>query len=95
MTRDLSAFTRLTLLISDLRGNSLSDLSDTKKCDLAHHAAKLETEFAGTPHDQIARRVGHQSRELLSRISGGAAAAEAEEARAELLASCKSLKDLI
>jgi hypothetical protein len=94
MTRDLSAFTRLTLLISELKGSSLNDLSDTKKCDLAHHAAKLEAEFGGTPHGQIARQVGHQSRELLSRIRGGAPA-EAEESRAELLASCKSLKDLL
>jgi hypothetical protein len=94
MTRDLSPFTRLTLLISELRGRKLEDLTDVKKCDLAHHAAKLRDEFSGTPHQGAADEVEQQAGALLSRIRGGEAS-QAEEGRRALLLSCRRLKDLL
>ena len=53
MSRDLSPFTRLTLLISELKGNKLEDLADIKNCDLSHHATKLQQEFDNTPHKEL------------------------------------------
>lgn len=94
MTRDLSPFTRLTLLISELRGRKLEDLTDVKKCDLAHHVAKLRAELSGTPHQGAADEVEQQAGALLSRIGGGEPSA-AEAGRQELLSSCKRLKDLL
>lgn len=94
MARDLSPFTRLTLLISELRGRKLEDLTDVKKCDLAHHAAKLKAELSGTQHQAEADEVEQLAVALLSRIRGGAPS-EAEEGRQELLLSCRRLKDLL
>lgn len=94
MARDLSPFTRLTLLISELRGRKLEDLTDVKKCDLAHHAAKLRGEFSGTPQQGAADEVEQLAGVLLSRIRGGEPS-HAEEGRQELLSSCKRLKDLL
>jgi hypothetical protein len=94
MARDLSPFTRLTLLISEVRGRKLEELTDVKRCDLAHHAAKLRAEFAGTPQQRAADEVERLAGVLLSRIRGGEPS-EAEEGRRELLSSCKSLKDMI
>lgn len=93
MARDLSPFTRLTVLISELRGRKLEDLTDVKKCDLAHHAAKLSGEFSGTPQQEAADEVERRAGVLLSRIRGGESAAE--EGRQELISSCKRLKDLL
>lgn len=94
MSRDLSPFTRLTLLISELRGSKLEDLTDVKKCDLAHHAGKLKGEFSGTPHQGAADQVEQQARDLLSYVQGGETG-RAEAGRQELLSSCKRLKDLL
>ena len=94
MTRDLSPFTRLTLLVSELRGHKLEDLTDVKKCDLAHHAAKLRAELSGTPHQEAADEVEQQAVALLSRIRGGEPSG-AEEGRQELISSCRRLKDLL
>jgi hypothetical protein len=94
MARDLSPFTRLTLLISELKGRRLEELTDVKKCDLAHHAAKLRAEFAGTPHQVAANEVEQLAGALLSRIRSGEPAV-AEEGRQELISSCKRLKDLL
>jgi len=94
MTRDLSPFTRLTLLISELGGRKLEELIDVKKCDLAHHAAKLRAEFTGTPQRGAADEVERLAGVLLARIRGGEPS-EAEEGRQELLSSCRSLKDLL
>lgn len=94
MARDLSPFTRLTLLVSELRGRKLEELTDVKKCDLAHHAAKLRAELSGTPHQGVADEVERLAGVLLSRIRGGESS-EAEAGRQELLSSCRSLKDLL
>lgn len=94
MARDLSPFTRLTLLISELKGSPLEELTDVKKCDLAHHAGKLKGEFAGTPHQGEADRVEQEATALLSSIRGGETG-RAEEGRQELISSCKRLKDLL
>jgi hypothetical protein len=94
MARDLSPFTRLTLLISELKGSRLEELTDVRKCDLAHHAGKLKGEFSGTPHQGAADRVEQEATALLSHIKGGETG-RAEEGRQELLSSCKRLKDLL
>lgn len=94
MPRDLSPFTRLTLLISELRGSKLEDLTDVRKCDLAHHTGKLKVEFSGTPLQGAAEQVEQQARDLLSDVKGGETG-RAEAGRQELLSSCKRLKDLL
>jgi len=94
MPRDLSPFTRLTVLISELKGSKLEDLTDARKCDLAHHAGKLKGEFSGTPHQGAADQVEQEAAALLSHIRGGETG-RAEEGRQALLSSCKRLKDLL
>ena len=94
MPRDLSPFTRLTVLISELRGSKLEELADVRKCDLAHHASKLKGEFSGTPHQEAADQVEQESRALLTYVKGGETG-RAEEGRQALLSSCKRLKDLL
>jgi len=93
MTRDLSSFTRLTLLISELKGNKIEDLADVKKCDLAHHTAKLREEFE-VEQTVTAGQIDEQSKLLLSSIRAGELV-EAESARQALLSSCQQLKDLL
>jgi hypothetical protein len=94
MARSLSPFTRLTLLISELKGNKIEDLADVKKCDLAHHTAKLHEEFDGLEQKEAAGQIGEQGRLLLSWIQEGELV-KAEEGRLVLLSSCKRLKDLL
>jgi hypothetical protein len=94
MARSLSPFTRLTLLISELKGNNLEDLANVKKCDLAHHTSKLDEEFDDVQQKETAGRIGEQGRLLLSWIRAGEMA-KAEEGRQVLLSSCKRLKDLL
>ena len=94
MTRDLSPFTRLTLLINELKGNKIEDLANVQKCDLAHHTAKLHEEFDDTKQRETAGQIGEQGRLLLSWIRDGELA-KAEEGRQALLSSCKRLKDLL
>ena len=94
MTRSLSPFTRLTLLISELKGNKIEDLADVKRCDLAHHTAKLDEEFDGIDEKETAGQIGEQARLLLSLIQAGELV-KAEAGRQLLLSSCKRLKDLL
>jgi hypothetical protein len=94
MARSLSPFTRLTLLISELKGNKIEDLADVKKCDLAHHTAKLHEELDEPTHKETAGRIGEQGGLLLSLIREGELV-KAEEGRQVLLSTCKSLKDLL
>ena len=94
MARSLSPFTRLTLLISELKGRNIEDLADVKKCDLAHHTAKLDEEFDDATQKEAAGRIGEQGRLLLSWIREGELV-RAEEGRQDLLSSCKKLKDLL
>ena len=94
MARGLSPFTRLTLLISELKGNELADLTDVKRCDLAHHATQLRQEFANTPQKGIADRINEQAQALLTWIRAGESH-KAEEGRQALLISCGALKDVL
>ncbi|HEX8175644.1 MAG TPA: hypothetical protein VF543_11050 [Pyrinomonadaceae bacterium] len=94
MARSLSPFTRLTLLISELKGNKIEDLADVRRCDLAHHTAKLHEEFDDMAQKESAGQIEEQSKSLLSRIQEGELA-KAEEERQILLTSCKRLKDLL
>ena len=94
MARSLSPFTRLTLLISELKGNKLEDLADVRKCDLAHHTAKLHEEFDDSTRKEAAGQIGEQGQALLSWIQEGELV-KAEAGRQDLLSSCKRLKDLL
>lgn len=94
MARDLSPFTRLTILISELKGKKLEELTDVRKCDLAHHAGKLRVELSGTPQQGAAEQVEQEATALLSHVRGGEAV-RAEEGRQALISSCKRLKDLL
>lgn len=94
MARSLSPFTRLTLLISELKGNKIEDLADVKKCDLAHHTAKLHEEFDDLNQKETAVQIGEQGRLLLHLIQVGELV-KAEEGRQVLLSSCKKLKELL
>jgi hypothetical protein len=94
MASSLSPFTRITLLISELKGNKVEDLADVKRCDLAHHTAKLHEGFESAEQKETAHQIGEQSRLLLSWIREGEFV-KAEEERQILLSSCKRLKDLL
>lgn len=94
MARGLSPFTRLTLLISELKGNELEDLTDVKKCDLAHHATQLQQEFANTPQKGLADRISEQAQALLARLKAGETQ-QADAGRQALLTSCGALKDVL
>ena len=94
MSRSLSPFTRLTLLISELKGNKIEDLANSKKCDLAHHTGKLHEEIDDVSRKETAGQIGEQGRLLLSWIREGELV-KAEEGRQALLSSCKTLKDLL
>lgn len=92
MARDLSPFTRLTILISELNANKLEDLANAKKCDLAHHVTKIQQEFFDTPEKGLADQIGERSTSLLSFIGSGDDV-KAEEWRQALVSSCRRLKD--
>jgi len=94
MARSLSPFTRLTLLMSELKSNKIEDLRDVTKCDLAHHAAQLQTDFEDPNQIELAGTIGAESDLLLSMIRAGDLAG-AEEQRKTLLATCRKLKDLL
>jgi hypothetical protein len=94
MARSLTPFTRLTLLISELKGSRIEDLADTKKCDLAHHTAKLHEEIADAGQKETAVQIGEQGKLVLSLLGAGDGT-RAETERQVLLASCKGLKDLL
>jgi hypothetical protein len=94
MARSLSPFTRLTLLISELKNIKIEDLTDVKKCDLAHHTARLHEEIADPDRKENAFEIGEQGKFVLSLIGEGALV-KAENERQTLLTSCKKLKDLL
>ena len=94
MTRSLSPFTRLTLLISELKGNNIEDLADVKKCDLAHHTEKLHEEVGDPNQKEAAGLIKEEGRLFLSWIKDGELV-RAEQGRQVLLSSCKRLKDLL
>jgi hypothetical protein len=92
MARSLSAFTRLTLLIGELKDRRIEDLADVTKCDLAHHTASLRTEFATMEHGDAASRIDDEGRSVLDLIREGETG-KAEAVRDLLLQSCRQLKD--
>jgi hypothetical protein len=94
MGQSLTPFTRLTLLISELRDRKIAELIDVKKCDLAHHTGALAEELTEPAQKAAAAAIDEQGRSLLSVIREGDLT-KAEEERKALLASCKSLKDLL
>jgi hypothetical protein len=94
MARSLSPFTRITLLISELKSNKIEDLTDVKKCDLLHHTSKLHEEIADSAQKNSALEIGEQGRLLFSSIKSGELT-KAEDERQTLVSACKKLKDLL
>jgi hypothetical protein len=94
MARSLSPFTRMTLLMSELKSNKIQDLADVKKCDLLHHTAKLHEEIEDSAQKASAVEIAEQGKQLFSSIKSGDLG-KAETDRETLLASCKKLKDLL
>lgn len=94
MARSLSPFTRITLLISELNGTKIEDLTDVKKCDLLHHTAKLHEEIEDSAQKASAVEIGEQGKSLFSSIKSGELG-QAETQRETLISACKKLKALL
>lgn len=94
MSRSFSPFTRLTLLVSELKSRQLEDLTDVTKCDLLYHTGKLHEGIEDAAHRESALAIGEQGKTLYDRIKAGDTA-QAEQARETLIESCKKLKDLV
>ena len=94
MARSLSPFTRITLLISELKSNKIEDLTDVKKCDLLHHTAKLHEVITDSSQKESALVIGEQGQQLFSSIQSGEFA-KAETQRQTLVSACKQLKELL
>ena len=94
MARTLSPFTRLVLLINELKSNKIENLTDVTKCDLLYHTGKLHEEIDDPGQKESAVGIGAQGRTLFSSITAGELA-RAETERDALLADCKRLKDLL
>jgi hypothetical protein len=94
MARTFSPFTRLTLLVAELNGNKLEDLTDIKKCDLLYHTSKVQEGIEDPAQKQSAIEIGEQGKALFSSIKAGEMA-KAEENRQALITSCKKLKDQV
>jgi RNA-binding protein YlmH len=80
--------------MSELKSNKIEDFLDVTKCDLAHHAAQLQTDFTDPNQIEIAGTISQQSGTLISLIQAGELT-QAEEERKTLLATCRKLKDLL
>lgn len=94
MSRTFSPFTRLTLLVSELKSRQLEDLTDVKKCDLLYHTSKLHEGFEDPSHRESALAIGEQGKLLYQSIKAGETA-KAETEREILIESCKKLKNLV
>lgn len=94
MSRSFSPFTRLTLLVSELNGNKLENLTDVTKCDLVYHTSKLHEGIDDPEQKASALEIGEQGKALFSSIKAGEMQ-KAESERQELIAACKRLKDLV
>ena len=94
MAGSFSPFTRLTLLVSELNGNKLENLTDVTKCDLVYHTSKLHEGIEDAEQKASALEIGEQGKSLFASIKAGEMA-KAEEERRKLIADCKRLKDLV
>ena len=94
MSRSFSPFTRLTLLVSELKSRQLEELTDVTKCDLLYHTSKMHEGIEDAEQRASALEIGEQGKSLYESIKAGETA-KAETARETLLESCKKLKDLV
>jgi hypothetical protein len=94
MSRSLTPFTRLTLLVSELNNNKLENLLDVSKCDLLHHTSNLSTDIQDADQKESAIRIGAQGQLLFDLIKAGNLT-QAETERQSLITACKKLKDLV
>lgn len=94
MSRSFSPFTRLTLLVAELNGKQLKELTDVTKCDLLYHTSKVHEGIEDPAQRESALAIGEQGKDLFSSIKAGEMA-KAEEQRQTLITACKKLKDLV
>jgi hypothetical protein len=94
MGRNFSPFTRLTLLVAELKGKQLIDLTDPTKCDLLYHTSKVNEGIDDVSQLAIASEITTQGQTLFDSVKSGDMA-KAETDRETLIASCKKLKDLV
>lgn len=94
MARNFSPFTRLTLLIGELKGKQLKDFSEANKKDLLYHTSKMYEGLSDASQVAAAKQITSQGQMLFDSLKAGDMT-KAEGDRDALLASCKSLKDLV
>ncbi len=94
MAKGLSPFTRIALLVTELNSNRIEDLTDTARCDLARHTARMIEDVDDPAHKELAREIETGATALLSEIRAGQLS-EAENQRSQLVSACKRLKDLL
>jgi hypothetical protein len=94
MGRNFSPFTRLTLLVAELKGKQLTDLTDPTKCDLLYHTSKVHEGIENADHLASANEITTQGQTLFDSIKAGDMT-KAEADRETLIESCKKLKMLV
>jgi hypothetical protein len=80
--------------MSELKNNKIENFLDVTKCDLAHHAAQLQSDFEDPNQVELAGTISAQSGSLLELIRAGQLT-QAEDERKSLLGTCRKLKDLL
>lgn len=94
MGRSFTPFTRITLLLSEVKDRKIAELADTTKCDLLYHAEKLSEEIEDSAQQELVGQISEQSKNLLAELKANNLE-KAEEIRQILVSDCKKLKDLL
>jgi hypothetical protein len=94
MGRSFTPFTRITLLLSEIRDRKIEELSDATKCDLLYHTGKLTEELVDPEQKQLSIDMTAQSEKLLAEIDSKDLV-NAELSRQTLVQTTKKLKDLL
>lgn len=93
MGRSFTPFTRLTLLVSELKSLPLTELTNTTKCDLLYHTGKLHEGIAAD-HAAAANEIGELGKTLFASVTAGDMTKAATD-RDALLEASKKLRDLV
>lgn len=94
MGRNLTPFSRVTILLTSLRSTKLEDLLDVTKCDLLYHTSKLAEEIEDVSHKEAAHQISQQGQTLFETLTTGNLS-QAKIEQEALITSCKNLKNLL
>jgi hypothetical protein len=94
MGRSFTPFTRITLLLSEVKDRKINELADTTKCDLLYHTEKLSEEVEDSAQKELIGKISEQSKNLLAELKSNNLE-KAEEVRQIIVSDCKKLKDLL